>query len=171
MSETIEENGETLIQLEHPEEQTLEVVTDPIETTEFIEAEASPEAEGETESIPSDDVESASASSAPEETPMQRYYAQHAIDLQKLRDNAAKMLEETLGQAEREKESFLTERAQMIETQKKKNQEEEAVFLENKKTAAPWAAAADMCDFQTTHEKDVERMKQMMLRLKNKGKE
>ncbi|KAH7822121.1 Clathrin light chain B [Monocercomonoides exilis] len=172
MSDTIIDAEENLIQIDHNAEQATEELAEGVDSTEFIEAEASPEAEGETEtvSLPTDDTEGEQSSAEPELTPMQRYYAQHAIDLQKLKDTAAKMLEETLAQAEKEKDSFLTERAQAIEMQKKKNQEEEEVFLENRKTAAPWEAAANMCDFQISHEKDVDRMKQMMMRLKNQGK-
>ena len=46
--------------------------------------------------------------------------------------------------------------------------DEEAEFLDNKLKASPWVAAVDMCDFQVSHPKDVDRLKSAMLRLKGK---
>lgn len=46
--------------------------------------------------------------------------------------------------------------------------EEEKLFLENKQNAADWVAVADMCNFSEAHTRDVSRMRQVMLRLRDR---
>ena len=123
-----------------------------------------------------------------------KYEIEHQQLLNKKREDDQKLLDEALEKAKADLEQFEQQRKQLIEEAKKRNRffflitnfqylnilifscslfslprDEEAEFLEGRRTAVAWVAAADMCDFHAAHTKDVDRMKRTMLRMKGKA--
>ncbi|KAJ4460233.1 hypothetical protein PAPYR_3623 [Paratrimastix pyriformis] len=107
---------------------------------------------------------------APQLSPLQQFEIEHAQFLQEKQRKSSEAQEKVIAEAAQDLAKFYETRTESIRKRATQNREEEALTKQHLESTegTVWERACDLANFQQTFKKDTTRLRQTMLRLKNK---